>query len=559
VVFGASGALRHTLSGDHGAITFPARDELLGRWIATVRLELDRDWTWDGLEDEGLVVSRRDTAAEPLRVVGQLRMPFAVAALATTGEEVPGTDRRARTRLVFFDAVGPNPPPNELPGTPTPEWVVEPRLRELPPAVEQALAQPLPIVLPIAVSPRQTPKLASAGIALSPFQRNEEYSSTEPRERMLWFEFDQPVEDPNDVLFARVLAYGPDPLLSGAITHMLVPAPDAPIGPTTWFNLIEALLPTPPTPPPLAIDPEPMRVIVPDQPEDSSGLDAMTEMQEAIPAPGQTRATHFLVPLPPGVDSGAPDLFGFWTYELRVGHKQVWSTAQARFGRALVIKGVQHPPPALRCTAVRVRPAPNQTPPVLPPRIVVAAPHATAVFQDKRLTQPSVGDPRTRIWVLLYAQVTQADGSTRRNVLLGRAPAIAQVALDDAGKPVPPKTRDVMGLAQFDEQAVEQRLADLALPASSPLSVIAVELLPSDRLTQQAVSLLPSDRLTQQAVSFADQELFFTFDLPDSPFGSVNQMFAAAGASDPLGIELGSITSRRILRCSPLTPIAPAC
>jgi hypothetical protein len=340
--------------------------------------------------------------------------------------------------------------------------------------------------------------------------------------------------------------------LSGTITHLLVPAPDAPVGPTTWFNIIESLLPTPPEPPPLAVDPEPMRVIVPNQPEDSSGLDAMTEMQEAIRLPGQKRARHFMVPLPPGLDPDAPELFGFWTYELRIGHKLIWSTAQARFGRALVIKGLQHPPPALRCTAVRVRPSAAQPPPVLPPRIVVAAPHAIAVFEDKRLTQPGAGDPRTRIWVLLYAQVTQADGASRRNVLLARAPAVAQLDRDNAGNVVAPKTRDVMGVAQFNEQAITQRLTDLALPDNSPLSVIAVE-------------LLPSDRLVQQSAQFGDQQVFFTFDQPDAPLGALDApAFGAfianvAQPSDPLGAELGSITSRRILRCSPLTPVAPAC
>ena len=42
-----------------------------------------------------------------------------------------------------------------------------------------------------------------------------------------------------------------------------------------------------------------------------------------------------MVPLPPGINPDAPELFGFWTYELRIGHKLIWSTAQARFGRPL--------------------------------------------------------------------------------------------------------------------------------------------------------------------------------------------------------------------------------
>jgi hypothetical protein len=52
--------------------------------------------------------------------------------------------------------------------------------------------------------------------------------------------------------------------------------------------------------------------------------------------------------------------------------------------------------------------------------------------------------PRTRIWVLLYAQVMQADGATRRNVLIARAPAIPHLDAVN-GNPIPPQTRDVMG------------------------------------------------------------------------------------------------------------------
>jgi hypothetical protein len=76
-----------------------------------------------------------------------------------------------------------------------------------------------------------------------------------------------------------------------------------------------------------------MRIIVPGQPEDSSGLDAMTEMEAAIPPAPATAARHYIVPLPPAIAPDAPDLFGFWTYELRIGHNKIWSTAQARFGR----------------------------------------------------------------------------------------------------------------------------------------------------------------------------------------------------------------------------------
>jgi hypothetical protein len=546
VLFGASAALRHSLSGDGSALTFASDDELLGHWLAVIQLVLDRDWTWDGIEAEGFVVSRRDLAADPLREVGGLQVPFAVSGIALSGSDRPGIDGRATTRLIFLDAVDPQPKADEFPTIKTLEWVVEPRLRGLPETANAALARTLSIRLPVAARPRQMPKLVSAGIALSAYEHDNAYASTEPRQRVLWFEFEEPIADPNDALFARVTAYGPDPLLSGAITHLLIPAPAIPLGPTTWFDLIEALLPTPPAPPALAIDPEPMRIIVPGQPEDSSGLDAMRQMEAAIPPVPATPTRHYIVPLPPAIAPDAPDLFGFWTYELRIGHNKIWSTAQARFGRPLEVKGVQHPAPGMRCTAFRFREAETA-----PRRIVAMAPHATALFQDKRLTDPAGGsDPRTRIWVLLYAQVMQADGATRRNVLIARAPAIPHLDAVN-GKPIPPQTRDVFGVAQFDEASIEQKLADLALPADSPLSVLAVE-------------LLPSDHLVQQTVTIGDAQVYFTFDQPDPLADPQRPSFggfiaAPPQVSDPLGRELGKLTSRRILRCSPLTPIAATC
>ena len=78
------------------------------------------------------------------------------------------------------------------------------------------------------------------------------------------------------------------------------------------------------------------------------------------------------------------------------------------------------------------------------------------------------------------------------------------------------------------------------------------------------VELLPSDHLVQQSATIGDGQVYFTFDQPDLPAGAQqpdNFAFVnvARQGSDPLGRELGGITSRRILRCSPLTPVAPAC
>jgi hypothetical protein len=95
-----------------------------------------------------------------------------------------------------------------------------------------------------------------------------------------------------------------------------------------------------------------------------------------------------------------------FSYEIRVGHYQDWSTAQGRFGPPLRVAGVQHPAPPLLST-VSSQPA----------SIAVAAPYATPVFAGRNLLP---GVPHTQIWVLLYAQVTQADSASQRNVLLDR-------------------------------------------------------------------------------------------------------------------------------------------
>lgn len=78
----------------------------------------------------------------------------------------------------------------------------------------------LELLLPVTTPPSQVPKIVSAGIALSPYMRNETYSATETRERHLWIEFEEPVKDPQDVYFARVLAIAPDQLITNIYDHV---------------------------------------------------------------------------------------------------------------------------------------------------------------------------------------------------------------------------------------------------------------------------------------------------------------------------------------------------
>jgi hypothetical protein len=169
---------------------------------------------------------------------------------------------------------------------------------------------------------------------------------------------------------------------------------------------------------------------------------------------------HFLVPLPPGIHEDSPRLFGFFTYELRVGHAERWSTAQGRYGVPLRVTGVQHPAPGLSCTIGRD-----------PNGITASAQYANPILDDHSI-QPF--PPRTDMWFMLYAQVMQADGADHRNVLLSRLRGLPQRSREK---------RDLAGMtfgaAFWPEKEIEAELATLGLAPDSPLSCLAVEMLPN--------------------------------------------------------------------------------
>ncbi len=456
VCFGASGALRNTLSGDHGQITFGSQSDLLDHWVVALTPTLDRDWTWDGFAASSVQVSRDGMP------VGVIELRQSVNDLAIALGIDPTTQRDA-TRMIFFDAVDPNPDPaspNPFPAALSPTWILTPQLR-----VGMTLGdapKTVQIHLPKAAAPAQTPVLASAGVALSPYIAAPDYSSTQPRQRALWLEFEEPLADPTDAYFVRVLASAPDPLLvEGHLAAQLWEIVDLPE-------------------PPLPIDPEPVRAITPNQSSDTAGLEAM---QPLIPANGP-KPTRFLVPLPPGLTEDSLELFGFFTYEIRVGHAGSglanWSTAQARYGRPLRVTGVQHAPPPLKLMVNRQADA-----------VRIAASFASPVVGSQSPLLGRLPPTNTSMWAMLYAQVRQVDGATNRNILLGArrfmvpAPPPSEVY-------VPRSTRDVFGIASFTQkddpsqqgttpprwQGIDTLLAGLGLPSDSSLSVLAVEMMP---------------------------------------------------------------------------------
>jgi hypothetical protein len=504
-VFGAAGTLRHNISADAGSLTFSNQTELLGQWIVALVLDMERDWTWDGLAQPaalGQPTRPQLSFARDSENIGTVTVPRVVAAGATGN---PGqTTDRSRTRIIFFDSIDPNPLPGDFPDVLNPVYRVTANFGD---ATPQQVS--LPITLPITTPPSQTPKIVSTGIAESPYTHSPDYSSTAPRDRYLWIEFDQPVADPDDNYFARVLAYGPDPLLAAD----LLPQP-----------LATEMLPEA-TEPVLPIDPEPVRQIFSGQSADYSGLDAMTQMVPASSVGVGKSGTFFLLPLPSGMTPESLELFCFWTYEFRAGHVKKWSTAQGRYGRPLRVTGIQHPAPHLIC-AVNHRAE----------SIQATAPYADTVYNGQRVYDFLAGDPQTRIWFMLYAQVLQADAASYRNVLLTHqlGVTLSNPAINPAPNPQHSFNRDPLAGVTFAQPAIEDLLTLLGLPATTPLSVLAIEILPGPL----------SVALT-------------------GPAGAAPK-FAAAGAApasvaeqeDPLGANLGL---RRILRTSPLTAVPAIC
>ena len=155
-------------------------------------------------------------------------------------------------------------------------------------------------------------------------------------------------------------------------------------------------------------------------------------------------------------------------YELRVGHKIGWSTAQGRFGSALRTTGVQHPTPQLYCIVNR-----NEK------HIMVTAPFAQTVFNGADVTS---NPPRTQLWALLYAQVKRADDKAYRNVLLDDQLFVRQrPKLTLPGFQIININTDAVqyGITGWKNKDVEQMLLEFGLPIDSSLSVLAVEMLPT--------------------------------------------------------------------------------
>ena len=436
-VFGCSQALLHRLSPERASLTLASEAELTQRWVNVVQFDLARDWAWDGLADEGLVVHRRVAKTgqpDVVELAGAVSLPRvvnlpAVGVASDTGARAP---QRQFTHLVFVDAVDPKPrlQPPEFPSELTVSYEISAVLRDPLPAPEPVATS---VRLPLTTPPVQVPRLVSAGIALSPHISADGYASTEQRERMLWLEFEAPPDDPDDAYFVRVLACAADPLLTKDLIPELAMEPSLPLE-AEW-----------------------MRVVTPGQPRDDRGLGAMQPLLRR-----SASGAHFLIPLPEGLDANAPELLGLFTYEIRLGHTGArWSTAQGRFGPALRVAGVQHPPPPLACQAARDESV-----------IRVRAPFATPVQEGRHLRPPE--GPKTRLWAVLYARVEQADALAWRNLMLMCTPLFPPRG-DLAERHPDTSAALLYGEGRFALAEITRALQQHGLGPNAPLTTLVVE------------------------------------------------------------------------------------
>jgi hypothetical protein len=465
VAFGCAG-LSHHAAPDASSLELADPAQLAGQWLSAVQLVLGRDWSWRGAGSPTLVVNRTVSLPDAAGAVHESVDIGTIELMSAINVQATNKPNRSFTRLVFLDALPPRMGPDGLPY----EMAVTYKVRlslEGGGVVTRSVDTRLPIVTP----PKQLPNVVAAGIALTPYGRDSEYASTDSRKKSLWLEFAEPLADPRDAWFARVLTTTPDPMLLAGAEPVADPI------------VVEGV----------PLDPELVRIITPGQVQDLAGLSTMQRLE-----PSGSSDRHFLLPLPPNTDPGSPELFSFYTYDIRCGHDRgpssdpLWSTAQGRFGEPLRLEGVQHPAPELPCS-VFARPE---------GAIRVRAPYAIPYIGLRRVL-PNL--PNTEIWVVLYARVMQADASTRRNIQIDvRKLAIPR---ETRAKTIP---RLVEGEMNWSGTEVEVALQVAGLPEDTPISALAVELLPE-------------------------------------PNGSF---------SDPLGGDLGQV---RILRTSPLVPVQRGC
>ncbi len=162
VIFGCSRRIRHTLAPDNSSITFAAKEDLVNHWIVPLTLQLDRDWTWDGLDEISFDIFRakRFTSDPVADADDNNNLPIGdwEAKRVAPIQALDGANRD-HTTLIFLDAVEPKsdkpqagaPSETRFPDTIELSYRIVPHLREAPmPADEPVtLNLKLPVTTPL--------------------------------------------------------------------------------------------------------------------------------------------------------------------------------------------------------------------------------------------------------------------------------------------------------------------------------------------------------------------------------------------------------------------------
>lgn len=527
VHFGCSKEIRHSLAPDSSSLMISENSELFNQWISAVDFSIQRDWAWDALKLESISIYRSHKN-EKDNEYGEEYLAGTVRIFDTANMQfIKGDVQRDHTRFVFLDAIDPKLINKKFPDEIYVKYRIQANFREEFEGIPKDKDFEATLHLPITSIPQQVPKLVSAGMALSPYTYDtEKYSYSNSRQRFLWLEFEEPPINPDDTYYVRVLNNAPDPLLC---------------------RISEELIGFENQDKPFHLDAEKMRIIVPGMDNDYGGFGLM---QELIPenTPNGRPGTIYMVPLPVGMHANSDELFGFFTYEIRVGHKkEFWSTAQARYGRPLKVNSVQHPAPELICNAYRntketseyqIVKGQNVIKKIKRKELVITAPFANAVLNGKNV---AAFPPQTSLWYLLYTQVLQADGKSYRNLLI------------DSGN-IPYKVRKNKISSQFNSsfekedgtrygvayipiKEIQEKLVKLNLSKSNPISVLTVEMFPMDN-EWQFISKRREDLPTNV------QDEYFV------------EEFHRRELVNPLTEHLGSY---RIYRSSPLVSVEDIC
>ena len=587
VQFACSREIRHSLAPDSSSLTLSSLDELFNHWIVALDFNIERDWAWTGLKPESFSVYRSWNVPETGNKQSREKVGTIQISNTANINSLYNPDRK-KTRVVFFDVMDPKKTFEKFPREFNVKYEIEVHFKEG--FSSEITNYPLSeIALPVTIIPSQIPKLISAGLALTPYVWDKEkYRFTEQRAKYLWLEFDEKLWDPNTIYQVRVLATSADPLLSKITQEKME------------LDLQDE---------PMQLDEEKIRHIIPGMTNDSAGVKAMQPMIPEMLEQSNS-AKIFMVPLPKNLHPNSDELFGFFTYEIRVGYKaDIWSTAQARFGRPLRANGVQHPAPNLFCTAsikdllsykeghlIRfehrllnemmvndIMTATYKNQELLKFKKEEVAELAqdfeklTTLEQKKKLWRKKLPNilplkskkiilvkapyamaveggknvtaspPQTSLWYLLYTQVKQADGKSYRNVLIDSGMLNCALEESEMQESLTPSDQRTYGTARIALSNIQDRLQLIGLPRDNDLSVLVAEMFPM----HNTWSFEFNEKIFTENIERLREMLIAYYENRNS-----NINLKEGDWSNPLIEELGKY---RIYRTSPLVPIELGC